>query len=822
MKISTLRKLLFAVVCLFTGISANAQYSGSVEEYPAKDYASKAVEFTLSEVATTLGTDAATLFTAIDTYISAESTPDPILLYAVVDGSDVPYTDATQADGHGFWMTQNGTPQAYGDGCYFYISPSVDESTLAFYMGQMPNVCQEGDACTATIKLKFNDKEATFALTLNVVAKPVFDVPEATVIENQLQIVGEQEIVIEQFPRGGYDADAVNVSLKGVGALLGIPDMALLENQIEDVLYTTWYNNADVEEGGGMKKDSLTNVPIGEGHGFWYHAVQNANGEEDGEVAAAGWGGTDKFYMNNFIYADDSLSCQLGQYPGVCKENETWFAYVYIIYADKAYRIKYTLKLLEKEQGSGMSSYTKVGEASAYVEQEPTDDYSTVSVKPDVDAIAAALGCEVGALGLYALDDKDNFGGTTANNGGFWFSDGGTVVAWGESAAFFIEPMNSGDYSVLNVGQYPNHYSIGDEGSASLYFINGENYYQYTVTLKIVEPKQVEHSFESVATRNAVLQTRVSPFSDQYQCDTYYTIAPADIEALIGTTTPTLYGLVPDSLAAVYGSPYSTKYSCDPKPGFWLDKDGYVSTWGSSPVGISWLANGGGYPSAPEGSFEIFQMPGINSVGDVFKTTLFLVNDETNKMITINFNIQFVETLVEKEVVGSENLFLPVTEDGKDIEIDLTKAAEALDVTVEDLVDPNNFCLRGMKDGVYSEGKNADDGLSFNVSDGSYDGYGNMYFTIWLEGDQAILNIACNDPVPDDYSTEGQFCFEVNDRQYVYYVKFLSETLYEQALQGIADIQADPKAAQLYDLQGRQVKTAHRGLYILNGRKVLK
>ena len=64
-----------------------------------------------------------------------------------------------------------------------------------------------------------------------------------------------------------------------------------------------------------------------------------------------------------------------------------------------------------------MANYNKVGEETVVVEQGPTDDYSTSAVKPDVEAIAAALGCEVSSLGIAALDDKDNFGNSTANNG---------------------------------------------------------------------------------------------------------------------------------------------------------------------------------------------------------------------------------------------------------------------------------------------------------------------------------------------------------------------------------------------------------------------
>ena len=829
--------LLVAAASLLFGATAQAQFSGSVSQYPTKGYESDVVSFGMAEVAKVLDTDAATLAKAVNDYVSAE-TPDPVLFYA----GTTPWSLEVEAANHGFWMDATGTPVGHGENSVWYVSPGVedqsgradvngdgavdvadisavisvmagtseadadvngdgttdvadissiitymagggsDDATLTFAIGQMPGVLQGGESLSVSVRLAFNGKEATFRLGLNVKEKPVYNVPQPTLIESQLTIVGEQEKVVEQYPRGGYDSDEVTVELPDLATLLGIPDMGVMADQIDTMVYTTWYNDGDIEQGGGMKKDSLTNVPTGEGHGFWFRAVQNAEGQEDGEVAATVWGGTDKFFLNSFAYAasDNTLTCLLGQYPGVCKDNETWFAYIYIIYGDKAYRIKYTLRLLEKEQGTGMAAYTKVGEASVTVEQEPTTDYASTSVKPDMEAVAAALGCEVGAIGLYALDDKDNFANSTANNGGFWFSDAGTVVSHGASAALYIEPQTANDFSVLNVGQYPSHFTIGDEASATLYFMNGDNYYQYNVVLKVVEPTLVEHGFQSVATRAVQLQTRVSPFADQYQCDAFYTIAPEEIEALIGTRTPTLYGLNNDSVAAIKGQ-YSTAYSCDPKPGFWLDKEGYVSNWGSSPVGICWLQDGGGYVEAPEGSFELFQMPNLNSVGDNFKSTLFLVNEETEQMITFNFTVSFVDKLTPVETVGSESITLPVTTEDTSVKFDVAKACEALDITIDDLMSPDNYYLRGFtSEGVYGEPTNADNGLSFNM-EGGYDGYGDIYFMLGQEGDDVFINIGCVSEVDDDYSADGQFCIEVNDRRYVYYVKFVSAAAYEAA-----------------------------------------
>jgi hypothetical protein len=808
-----IRNLLIAVVCLFAGVQAKAQFSAEATQYPTTDYSAAAYEFKLSDVAATLGTDAATLTEAITAYIGAEA-PDPILFYAVVDGADQPWAAATEADAHGFWMNADGVPVGWGDDARFYASPNIEDAAndiFAFYCGQMPEKMQAGDVAKAMLKLKFNGKEATFALTLNVIAKPDFNVPEPMLLEKQLTVVGEQEKVVEQFPRGDYSSDAVNVNIAEALQLLGIDNKAGMAENVGKVIYTTWYNSGDVENGGGLKKDSLTNEPTAGGHGFWYRPVMNAAGEYDGEVAAAGYGDADRFFMENYTYnaENDTLSCYLGQFPGACKENETYFACVYIIYGEKAYRIKYTLKLGEQEAGSGMSAYTKLGEEDTVVKQEPLSDWAAVQLKVDVEKIAGILGCEVSALGLVALDDKDNFGNSTANNGGWWLTEDGRVVAYA-NGAFYIEPATANDYSVLNVGHKPNTRQVGDELKASLYFTNATNYYQLNVTLQIVEPEKQEYNFESVATRTFTVQQLLD---NSYTMFELGTVNVEDIESLIGTASPVLYGLNIDSVAVIKGD-YSKAWSCDPNPGFWLNKEGRVSTWGdaNSIMGIVYA----------DGLFRGCQKPNLPAVGDEFATQLFLVNEENNKMMTVNINIAFVESLEQKEVVGQENIALPVTVDGKDIEIDLAKAATALEVTVDDLLDANNYYLRGMKNGVYGDPQNTDNGLAF-ATDGSYDGYGSIYFTIEKDGDKVVIKIGSNDEVAADYSADGQFCFEVGTKQYVYYVKFVSEAKYEEMLNGITDTRcASPAAQRYYDLQGREVKTLQRGIYIVNGKKIMK
>ena len=67
-----LRNLLTAVICIFAGATAQAQFTGGVEQYPTSDYSQKAVKFSLTEVATQVGTDAATLAEAYNAWLGEE------------------------------------------------------------------------------------------------------------------------------------------------------------------------------------------------------------------------------------------------------------------------------------------------------------------------------------------------------------------------------------------------------------------------------------------------------------------------------------------------------------------------------------------------------------------------------------------------------------------------------------------------------------------------------------------------------------------------------------------------------------------------------
>ena len=187
-------------------------------------------------------------------------------------------------------------------------------------------------------------------------------------------------------------------------------------------------------------------------------------------------------------------------------------------------------------------------------------------------------------------------------------------------------------------------------------------------------------------------------------------------------------------------------------------------------------------------------------------------------MITFNISVSFVESIVKAEIVGEEELILPVSTEEMTVPIDMNKPAEALGVTVADLMDDQNSYLHGMTDAnIYGQGCNTFDGLGFDLN-GYYDIEGTILIVFEEDGDDILLNISSLNAVPDNFIATGKFCFQIDNKQYVYNVRFVSPATFT----GISEIGSGTSAnSKYFDLQGRQVFQPKRGLYIMNGKKVI-
>lgn len=805
------KKLLAVVVCLLAGITAQAQFKGSTEQYPTKDYSASAIKFSLTEIATALETDTTTLATALKAYIEAEA-PSPLLFSAMVDNTEVEWADSTKADSNGFWLTINGQPTKWGVNSAFYASPDVEaeNDVFAFYVGQMPDVMKAGEKASAKIALKFNNKSVTFEIELSVIEKPVVILPEPEKQISKLNIVDELTQDVEQKPRAGYDADKVEVNLTEALGKLGITELSVVQEQLDEMLFATNCYLPDDVVMGVQVLDSLTNESSAGGIGFWLHTVCDDEGAETSQVARYAYDAQDKFYMESFAFDAETgvLSCNLGQYPGNLKGGETYYTNMYIVYGNKAIKICYNLKVLDVQLGS-LDDYEKAGESTIKVEMEPMESYDTKNFSIDIEAITTALGATPDD---FYMIQENKFADKTQEGVGYWIDINGSVINWGTNAMFYVTPKAE-DFSKLGIGQYPGHMNIGDSVRASIYFLAEGKYYQQNIDLVIIEPKTVDAEFTVVAQR--AIEVQQVPVD--YEWTSGEDIPEAWVEEQLGTSDWVLYALDKlneDGSEKEGNAKYSKSYSIAESPGFWMDGEGHNVGWNQSAtrVGIS--------IASPSGKFSLMQHPGC-SLGDVFRFPIFLVNEDNGKMVQFNFTYSIVESVVEVTEVGKETLVLPVDKDGATTTLDLNKIATALETTVDDLA--SGAYMHGMTDdGTYSGGVNVTDVLAFTQTGvvTTDEGEVFMFFDQNDLSDDGILtiNTYSNDDIAEDFSAMGQMCFLVSDKRYVVELKFVSKTVFT----GINDIQTSAvKTQPIFDLQGRRITKAQRGLYIQNGKKVL-
>ena len=810
MKNFTLKiKQLFAAMLMLACIPASAQFKATVEQYANDDYSQVGAEFTLTEVATALQTDTATLAAALNAWYNydAESGAEkPADMFFLKSGDALVADYNTNAPG-GFWMTSDYQVAPYGENTVFYEDIWFDsaEDLFGIYLGQYPNALAEGATLTPTFVLAYGDKQATFDITY--IVKPMPEMPAVELDINKLEIVGSAEVTTEQYPRINYNSSAVYVNIAGAAEKLGI-DNDLLSIVLKNCLY-----KARVDETYQTKVDSLRLATDNGGWGI--EVLDMATGDTLPEVCAAPYSNKCQYYMDTWKFdpATDTLSCNIGQYPYNLEVGDKYYTNVYIVYGNKAFVVKYNVHIVEDPNANNnpeLESMTKAGTSVYRVEQQPTTDYSTSAIMVNVDSIAEVMGCATGDMTLMAIDSKGELStSSTANNGGYWMTQGGIICAWGTNAYFFVEPASSNNYSQLNTGQMPGNTAIGEEGHTILYLVAGNSYYELDITLAIVEPKKSDVEFVSVATRSYVVQA----LDATYEWSTQSANIPfAQIDELIGTTEPVLYALNIDSIAEQTGIKYTKDYTMGEKPGFWVTEDGRKNAWGSgSPWGITGLNS-----TSENFVIQCIQMDGFGVAGDSYTGEFYLVNEETGKMITIKLTYQIVNEIIDSEVVGEEWINLPISLDDNLVDFDFAKVATALGLeTVEALFD--GYYAKGMKaDGTYSEGIDIlNNGLSFNAS-GAYEEYAS--YGVLVNEDYTKFLTFSNDDIEGTFKLEVTMCFQIDTKMYVIHITLLDEASY---LDGIEGISADNKAGKIYNLQGQEVAAPAKGIYILNGKKFI-
>lgn len=840
----TFTYLSLLIAFMFAGtMSGWAQFSRSVEQYPTKNYELSEIKFSLTEVATALETDTTTLVASLDAWYAGAEGATNMLSLLQPDGTKS--EDYTQGSPGGFWMTSEGAVTGWGESSTWYnqISWDATEDAFSFWVGQYPETMTVGDAVSANFVLAYNGKEVTFNVGLSVIALPEYPEPTTTKL-SELTIVGEWTLELPFYLGKSYEGLTYSTTLDGIYEALGVSQSALDAN-VANYTFTQLVAKEDLLDSDGNPtgevayslSDSLARPDLASG-GAWYGRYTNYD-EATAEYSTLplngpmGWGIGCTFYTQTISLAEYEYSIVSGQYPGTyTSAEESDSTYHYIIAGDKAAKIKIVSKLMELPS-LPLTEMTQVGEETIEVEHYIGGSAGQFTL--DLANLEALLGA--GAINFEVLADESATAlssNTTANNGGYWLTKGGYPISWsgdGSSGnAIYVEPATVGDFSAFNYGFIDALWTLGEKAAIKLYFHNGSQYYIVNLNVTIIEQPQIsEDEFEVVATEGIHFQ--IIP-SSAYTED--YMKTDLDIEyltSLLGEGTYKLYGMSVPNADGV--STMTDAYSCTPYPGFWMTTDtpeAYVGNHGTNSFGMTYA----------NGVITWYQIPNLRAAGDIYNATFFLLNESNNKMVKLAVVIEYVDAIVETEVVGEEDLTLVVA-DGEDplyTPIDLTAVTEAFGVDVDLLEAASEIKVLKTPTSFTADNNDSYYGWFLNESGCCVD-LTNEEATMtapvtlgyeWYNTEDAPLSFFTTSGVMAVAPADGvvyrtKMAIEYDAKRYIYNISLMNQA----TATGIEKVEtATAKAGNVYDLTGRIVRKSAtnvnglaNGIYILNGKKYI-
>ena len=814
------------VVTMLFATSAMAQktFTGSVESYSTNKYEALPITFSLSEVATELGTDTATLVSAlaeqVANYADYAVTGVTPMIYNVPN-EETKSTYYTQGSVGGFWMDASSVPMTWGTGCAWYNILSWNSSTDAFtfYVGQYPDANKPGDKLTTTFVLEYNEKSVNFNITLNVTEKPAVDV---TPVLSKLTIVGEAETTIEQYVRSNFNADAVTVVLAGAAAKLGL-DPETLSSNLADYLYCSDYDTQNE-----IVKDSLTNKSTANGIGWWLaDVIDDTTGEPSGECASTAYGSTAKFFVQNFAYKNDTISFELGQYQSTLTAETSYYTYVYLLSGTNAFRVKINFNVLKKDVADvTFDEMTKVGgQEIAYV-RNTSLGYSPEQIDLNIDSIAALFGEGVSASDLEfqaltadgTLTDSYNTNAT-----GFWMDMESHQISWSTTTkSFFLDYYYYSDGTYFEIGNMPSIFDGGETTTGSVYLVNGDKYYEFAMKVQMGEKAAPSDytvaTCQTVATYDyeyQIVPTTTNSYQSYEEMDTTIFLDMANIESLLGTSSPVFYG---ETYADTTGNIFSNKYSCTPEPGFWMAADStqenrsVVSTWGSTNTyGICFT----------DSVLQFFQYPGSANaaVGKYYADKYYLVNLQDGKKVQLNVTVKYVAELAKHATAGQE--FLAGKSQGEDgfaclTSVDLTAMYTAFDCTAEEFAEAGSW-LAPNQSGTYTE-ENYDalEGFFFDAEGKTVDDGTEIMHVGINEDGQLCTYVLDKANLGNEYKVK--FAALYNDQMY-YFTVTVNQDGVPTGIEAVEE--GAEKSGAIYDLAGHKISKPAKGIYIQNGKKYL-
>ena len=739
--------------------------------------------------------------------VSALGLADEAALQALLEGNQAWYiktadgmSNATtgNAGENAYWMNEQCEPQTYGtEGSCWYLGiywneANEEEGTPAYvdvHAGQMPNYFSKIYTDTELKQVFYlvnGDKMVTFNVTLHVNAAQ-----EAQTLNlSDLTIVKDYEIALPFVATKQYEGNTATSTLEGLyDALVGTTAETLDANIgtscYAEIIKTETINDLEnyLLDGTLMNMTDIRTETDG-----WFGRYTNFDESTGIEStlpinAPKPHGANGTFYIQNIALANGELTFTNGQYPGTLKKGDTDYTYLYIVSGTNAVRIKVYVDVTDPETVP-QDELELAGETTIDVAMNPMNSYSTKSFNIDMEAIAAALGCEVSDIdNIYSWTDggemSDNH---TEGSGGFYFTSDSKIGSWANSiestAPFFISISSLPD-GAFNIGQYPNYYKDITEDvilTPDLIFIVGAKYYIVHVRYRITNDELVDTGEWTRVYASAYDVQLIDAEGYGQAAESMTKIDLDDIIAAIGTDSPTLYTeFWATGDDGVEKMTYSDAYSCTPYPGFWMTADGRsAGEWGNNPsYGMSYA----------NGEITYYCIAGNHQAGDEFISRFYLVNEENGKYAQITLNVAFVDErgAIAGEV-GSTDVKVYLTSEAEnedtgcyegDEGVDWSAVCEALGITEDEIVD-----CTWMITNSYGKLVNVTADTSFEADNNAFDANGykaddpaNAVFTLGFNNDNNKFMVTTIDEPQDGVVYETKVGLKSDKGIYVFNIK---------------------------------------------------
>lgn len=779
-------------------------------------WATSSQSFAMSDIAAELGTDAATLYSEIQTWKNNGFASDLFTLGAA---------DGTWSANHGtagdgaFYIGDDGTFHDGWSDAAAYCRLDYDEENITITMGQT-GVFDLGDI-KCNVALNLNGQIVTFDATLTIFVPEIDKEPVTSM--SSLNIVGRYTYKTTVEPHSNWEVDEAPVKVEGICEALGI-DPEYMQSHFTPMIYAKSFDSDSYTWSETLAHDfTATPTP-----GFWFNSGVYVEGVEEmsKELTHGGWLNTktNMVYITSLSFdaATETINGNIGQYPDAWALGDNHTADIYIVYGDKAYVITYDITA-NVALDNTIDKYTNVGEETINLGRDPRKGWTELDdVELDTVKITSAFGPDVkfDDLTLYAADKYGNLTNTyTADAPGFWFSANGEVKSYtAGTQSFFVDLVSDTIrtdeehpeiYTVkkkLSIGNMPDVFKGGEACTTTFYLINGDKYYAFNVNMTIDKPS---YTIETCEVTDVDLNVKLVPDASAWQVGT---TDVAYLNDVIGTTQGVFYGVnANNEITDAYSVAEATNTGGG---GFWMsaaDENGmaYAATYSDDGAYAIWYYNN---------VITWFNNPGKVQAGEVHYGTFYLANLWDGKAAKINLTIKYVNKIVEVKTDGEESIAVATrSEDGEGYSsttVDLSKCAETLECTIDDIIMNAEWSVIDA-DGNETAGNFADGfGYAFNK-----DGY-----AVGEDEEQALFVGFFDDELRayavDD--VDGRFdvvlLAKYNEKTYAFNVSVMS-----QEAVGISDAATPAHASDnaFYDLGGRQLTKAAKGIVINSGKKVM-